>query len=831
MFKHYLTTALRHFKRHKATTAINVACLAAGLLCFLFSLGVINSLEGSDRQHANAALTYVVTTELSHGNGEQIFPTVPNSSLAVAKLLQAGAAEELTTVRASIFGQETSLAAGERKLAIRASFVDPQFTTLFDLDFLAGNARQSLAAPNSVVLTADLARQLFDTVDVIGKTLLVDGAQTVTVTGVIDAPSQPSHMSSTDTNASLYFEALLPFAMHESAIRAREPADIAAIRLNRPMGYTWYHTYVLLPNAEAKSAIDARLASIAKDYSSSDLRLTLSTQHVSAIRTLRLNQLIGTARTGVSVSKLLLVLGGLIVLVASLNYANLAAAQALTRRKEMAVRRAVGAGRRDIILQHLFEAVLITATALSAMLITAALVRPIGSGGLRTVVDILLFGADSLSFWAIVVTIVFAVSAVAGLFPAMGLVRMQPASVLKGDRATRRKNWSANLLVGGQFFAASFLLIAVFIISGQNNLLYRSSSGAYTDPIVAIATNTKTAGVDLERLRIELAKHPEVQAVSATMFPMGIAPNDSAEVYESPDASARRLGVTVQLIDYDFFKTLDIKARAGRVFSRDFGDDVSDAALPRAGNVVIDMAFARRLGYTDPVHAIGKTLYVPGLANGVGAQTKPSHIVGVVADKALFAIRFGSDGIIYQLAPKLTAYPLIRILSSDLRGGLAAVQASWDRVAPGLALRSSLLDEQFDRGLTVFRMVAGIFSLLTMFAIAIATIGLIGMAAHIANRRRHEIGVRKTLGASASRILRMLMTDFAKPIVIANLLAWPLAFAVSRAYLNLFVQRIELTATPFVLSFVVTLIVVWIAVAAPSIRAARVNPASVLRNE
>jgi hypothetical protein len=236
MFKHYLTTALRHFTRHKATTAINIACLSAGLLCFMFALGVVNFLDGSDRHHSNADRTYVVTTQLSRGNGEAIFPAIPNSALSVAKHLQASSTEPLVVARASIFGQETSLAAGDRKRAVATTYVDPEFTTIFDLPFIIGDARTALAAPRSIVLTAELSQQLFGSVDTVGRSLLLDGRETVQVTGVIEAPRQPSHMSTTDRNASLFFQALASMDLHEAAIRDREPADIAAIRFNRPFG-------------------------------------------------------------------------------------------------------------------------------------------------------------------------------------------------------------------------------------------------------------------------------------------------------------------------------------------------------------------------------------------------------------------------------------------------------------------------------------------------------------------------------------------------------------------------------------------------------------------
>ena len=832
MLSHYLSVALRHFARNKLTTAIKVACLTAGLLCLMFSLGAVRYLSASDGFYANAPRTYVVTTEVTPPGMGRRLPITPDSAFSVAKYLRAAVPSSVAVARASKLGEQTSLIVDGHTHAIRASYADPDFTRIFDFDFLAGERGSSLANPRSVVLTEDLARQLYGTTDVLGRTLLVNGKDTVTVTGVMDAPRQPSHMSTGNRSATLNFQALISMDLHEAAISAQETPEVAAIRLNRPSGFAWYHTYVLLPEdgSVSRADVDRSLARIAQEHDDG-AKLVLATSPMTQIRFVQLNRIFDAADTGLSVTTLLYALGILVVFIAALNYANLAAAQAVVRMKEAAMRRVVGATRGDLVLQYLFEAFLLTALSLVMMLAVAGILRLVLTGPLAAAFDILLFGATLPQFWIAACCVVAGVTVLAGLYPALATARVRPALAVKTSRAGRASSWVANVLVALQFFATSFLLIAVFVMSSQNRLIAQTIENLTDDPVLTVTNDLRKAGVDLERLRAELARSPAVIAVSGSMFPMGIAPNDSARVYESPGESARRVGATVQVVDHDFLDALAIEIVAGRAFSREFGNDVSDAARSTAGNVIVDEAMVERMGWASAQAAVGKTLYVPGLANGIGPRPTASTVVGVAQNKPLFVLGSADGGVIYQMAPKLTAYPLVRISRTRLAEGRAALEAAWSRLAPGIALEVLPLDEKFDRGLDVFRLITGVLSGMAVFAICIAVVGLIGMATHMTSRRVHEIGVRKTLGASVVAILRMLLVDFARPVVIANLLAWPLAFVALRIYLSLFVDRTALTPLPFVASFVVTLLVVWLAVAAPAIGAARVRPAGVLRYE
>jgi putative ABC transport system permease protein len=276
-------------------------------------------------------------------------------------------------------------------------------------------------------------------------------------------------------------------------------------------------------------------------------------------------------------------------------------------------------------------------------------------------------------------------------------------------------------------------------------------------------------------------------------------------------------------VDDGFFAAMNIRLLAGRVF-----DPARDA--PDGGThpipIVIDSAFAAQLGYRMPQAAVDQILYMPTDPD----HTVPVTVIGVVEGKPLHFAGMGTSASLYFQ----TAQPqeiLIRLSRNDVSGGLAAVRALWERMAPGQDFRYAFEDQLFQEGYATFGSVGQAFAGIALFAFAISIIGLIGMAAHAASRRRHEIGVRKTLGAGTGRILAMLLKDFSKPVLIANLVAWPLAYVAAGAYLNLFLHRIALTPLPFALSLVISLIAAWASIGFQSWRAARVKPAQVLRYE
>ncbi|RPH59693.1 MAG: FtsX-like permease family protein, partial [Acidobacteria bacterium] len=412
--------------------------------------------------------------------------------------------------------------------------------------------------------------------------------------------------------------------------------------------------------------------------------------------------------------------------------------------------------------------------------------------------------------------------------------RLRPVNALQGGRIRIGLRFAPSLLVFLQFAVASFLLIAVIVMSLQNRELRRSAFGSFGDPIVVITNSIRETGTTNDALQAELLRSPHIKSVSASSFvPWRLAMSPTG-VTRSLDAAATSTRMGDNVVGHNFFSTLEMTVAAGRVFDEHHADDLlptGDASgNARAYNAVVDRAAASRLGWNDPQAAIGQIVYVPWW----NADRPPDQvrIVGVVENKPLALLGpAGLQANIYRLNPTTAHYPVIRISGNDIPGALEAIDTAWRRLAPNVPLNRRFGDELFEQSYQLFDAINKVFAGLAAFAFAISMMGLFGMAIHVTNGRTHEIGIRKTLGASVEQVVSLLLWDFSKPVAVANLIAWPLGFLAMQMYLRLFVQRMTLTVWPFVLSLVVTVLIAWFAVGVHTVRAARRKPAAVLRYE
>jgi putative ABC transport system permease protein len=306
-------------------------------------------------------------------------------------------------------------------------------------------------------------------------------------------------------------------------------------------------------------------------------------------------------------------------------------------------------------------------------------------------------------------------------------------------------------------------------------------------------------------------------------------------VVQSQDATAQRVPVLANRVHHDFFSTLGIPLVAGRMFDREHANDnaLRSAAQSASNpvNIVIDRAFAEQQGWLQPTEAVGKTIYAFD-ADIPSRPAAPRTVIGVVETRPLTVMSpLGATATMYSLVPVEATSPIIRISTMDVSATLKEIESVWDRLAPSVALKMRFADDLRNDSSQMLKLFAVAFSGVAALALAIAVLGLIGMSMSIIGRRQHEIGVRKTLGASVSSIVQLLLTDFSKPVIIANLIAWPMAFVVMQFYLSVFTQQMALSVAPFIVSLVITVLIAWLAVAAQATRAARMNPATVLRNE
>jgi putative ABC transport system permease protein len=820
MFRHYLMTIARNLARSKLVSLMHVAGLSVGIACFMVSFVLIEELRTSDMHFRNSGRIYALTQELWMGRATKpVAPARPIVTAAAAPYLKADFPQlegVARAMRAGGFGSaKMAFSTGDRNLFLYPVLVDPDFLRIFDLPIVAGDGASALASANGAIITAAAARKAFGTTDVVGRRLLFANSVWVTIRAVTSGVPQPSHMGDTDESV-LRFDILMrlvPEAMGQ-------PDWASPVCM----------TYVLLP---ARGALTPEAFSQALT-SFSDRHMPRSVGHsrfavvpVSAIRMSFLDA--AFASTGFSVTASLLLLDALVLIVACFNYANLAAATALRRSREIALRKIVGASRRQLVLQSLMESAVLGLVAFALALILVAVVRPLLHSVLP--VELRLTELGRPIFWLFSAGIVLAAALLAGAYPALVESRLRAAEALRSDSGRGASTKVFRALVAAQFSAAGLLIVMVVVIQTQNRHMMAALPALLANPTIVVTTSTVFMGVNTETLRAELKNSPYIRFV-------GMADNEpwtnmccqAFNLARSPDPSQPQIQAAGNSVAYDYFDAMGSTLLAGRILSREQGDELGQADVwsgRRVINIVVDRRFASRFGWSNPADAVGKVLYRPALWGGVPGTLR---IVGVIESSAPRLTTIESmEANLYLLLPPFAGFTILRIDPHHVREAVAHLDSTWRSVAPHLPLEWRFLDELFGETYATFSMISTIATAIAGFAFALALMGLAGMAIHVTTGRLREVGVRKALGAQPRQIVELLLLDFAKPIVIANVLAWPFAWLGARAYLGMFQSPIGLTPVPFVASIVATVAIVCVAVGGQALRAARVEPAAVLR--
>jgi putative ABC transport system permease protein len=825
VLKHYVVTALRNFWRFRVTTTVNVVGLALGLVCFIATYVFLDGLLKSDMQYPKAARIYAMTQEMWTSPTERMIPAFPQVAAPAAKYLKADFPSLEAVARALTMGA-LAAASDDRKLNLFVAAVDPEFLQIFDMPFVAGNASTTLAAPHSIVLTESAARRLFGTASAVGRRVILQNNVEATVTGVLGPLPEPSHLGDT-ASASLRFDALIPTDL----VRSFQINSIFGVPSDSEpeiWGNDTFFTYVLLPadgSVTAQQFLRGLETFGARHVPKNQLVSVFGAVPISHVALSLMQALFGGGNISVTTSVFLL--DALILAIACLNYANLAVAIATTRAKEIGMRKVLGASRLHLIGQHVMEAALLGLTALLVVLIgVASAIAPLNNS---LGIHLTLSSFANPALWQLVVLLLASVCIIGGAFPAIVLSRVRPVQSLRADSIRAGPRFVPTLLVGIQFVAASFLLVIALLMVNQNHVLQRSGSTDGRDPVVVITNDTGQLRVDFDTLRTELLRHPGIKSVSATLRPPWQPGGWHFMLRRNNAVMTGPITTILDQVAYDFFPTFDIKLLAGRTFDREHGDEYIIGTLygpaPKTPHVILDRSLASQLGWTNPNDAIGKTIdhWLPG-----DAPTYPLQVIGVVENGYPRLIGPNTDSNMYLLSPDDARVPAIRVARNDIKNAIAHMETVWERLAPKAPLGWQFTDELFGQAYATFSRISNVLAGLAGFAFVIALMGLFGMAMHVTSRRRKEIGIRKTLGASAPRVVFMLLRDFARPVVWANLVAWPLAFLAGRVYLNLFVERAPLSAWPFLVSLVVTVLIACLSVGAQALRAAAVRPGQVL---
>jgi putative ABC transport system permease protein len=819
MLRSYLATALRCLAGQKLHSAINVAGLAMGLGSFvLIGLFVRHEL-GYDGFWANADRIYRISRDYYAVDGApNRVPASTNAPVAAALLEDFSEIEQT----ARVFGGRTLLqrdAMAYYENGFR--WADGTLFEIFDLEWLVGDPATALAQPQSIVLTARLATKYFGTEEPLGQTLVFNNSVPLSVTGVVADLPQNTHLS---------FDAL--------ASLNTLPALFGARMLEQWNASTDYHTYFLLRKDASVAAIETRMADfvdrhIAPDASAGSGMTIMNVRDIHN-RSTRDEEWkpAGNLSTVYGFTAIAL----LILAIACINFMNLATARSAKRAKEVGIRKSLGASRRQIIGQFLGESVL---TAVLAMLVAAVAVElllPSYSAFIGTPLQLRYFGADGVAPLLAGVTVL--VGLVAGSYPALYLSAFAPEKVLKGDFVHGRGGATfRNALVIAQFAIAIALLIGTAVIHQQTSFARNLDLGFNKEQIVVLTGSRLTGlGPQWQAMKQQLLTSPEISSVTASHYTPFSWDDNRWTVRPQGASSISR--IQYMAVDYDFFETYEIDVVAGRSFSRDFGADALGGPTAEnaevTGRFIVNESAARLIGWSA-AEAVGQTLEL-ALDPAFGVSL-PMPIVGVVRDTYFESVALPVRPMIYVLTPepvpsvrRLEAAS-IRVADRNLPATLAFIDATWREFVPDQPVTRHFLDQDFEALYHSQERQAEMFTYFSSLAVAVACLGLLGLAWFATERRTKEIGIRKVVGGSVWDVVRLFTGEFSKLVLAANLVAWPAAYFLVQRWLTGFAYRIDLGLLPFVGGALLALLVAGVTVGAVAARAASAKPIKALRYE
>ncbi len=802
MFKNYFISAWRNLAKHKGFSLLNITGLAAALTCFIFIASWIKDELGYDTFNSKADRIVRVVSK-STTPSERFDQAVTGAPLASA--LKTDFPEIENTVR---FEQKGAIVKFNNNQSDEDGVLltDPSFFNVFDYHLSQGNATTALNDPYSIILTKSMAKKYFGNKNPVGKALLIylydstGRGALYTVTGVMpDAP----------INAHFTFNFLVSFKTFETY------APEAAAEWDK----NDYYTYLLLRDKSDIKKVQAKLPSFAKRHTEkymkdANTRLDFSLQPLTSIH-LDSHLRYEISSTGSMQNVYIFATIGLfILLIACINYMNLATARASERAKETGVKKVLGAQKLQLIFQHLGESLTITLLSFSVALLLTYLLQPVFTelSGKK----FLAFQSPGLLLILFAITIVLGI--LSGVYPAFLITAYKPAEVLKSKLASTSAGARLRKsLVVLQFTISIILIAGIFVVNAELSYIQRKDLGYKKDALITIKTNGNTDVIEnFEVFKNAVLSKPFVTGVATSnaILAGGLSNRGVITISGSGD---KITSILYNLkADQNYIDVYEMKMIAGRNF---YANIISDSLA-----YIVNEAAVKSFGWKNAEDAINKPFNTSG---------KEGRVIGVVRD-----FHFNS---LHQQVEPLVIMPRqpgqrfsqisIRISMIDPQKAVKWITDNWNKDFPGALMEYSFMDKKLNDQYLAENRFSKFFFYFSVLSLVIACLGLFGLTAFTVQQRIKEIGIRKVLGASVSNITAMLSADFLKLILISSIIAFPVAWYVMHKWLQDFAYRVNISWWMFAASGAMVLIIAFITVGFQTIRAAIANPVKNLRVE
>ncbi len=813
MLTNYLKIAWRNLLRNKLFSGLNVIGLSVGLACCMLLMLYLQSELSFDRHHRYADDLYLVNSEAETAAGAR--EEFPKLSAPYAEALKQEYPEiaQATRLWVNVIEDKTLLTVEEPGKADHSFYeingyqVDSTFFDVFSYTFLEGDARTSLRDPHSVVLSAQVAHKLFGNAPALDKTVQLGGitglGESFKVTGVYQDESVRSHIDA---------RFFVPLTV----------GWVAGFIRDQPVNYTgnnMYYTYVRLkPNSDAQK-FNQKLSAFMDKYVRKSLQEAGFDKRIflMPVTDLHLYSKIDTIVTATSSTKYLYILASIALftlLIACINFMNLSTARSMKRAAEVGMRKVLGAGKRGLIGQFLGESMVLTLVSLWVAVMLVTLFLPL----FNQLTDKSLQLAELVNPWTVagLLALALVTGLLAGSYPAFYLSVFDPLDVLKGRFVNSASATSLRKgLVVFQFMISIGLVVATVVIHQQMNFLRDQPLGFVQDQQIVIPLH----GNDYPTLRNELLRGSQVSDVAGADYYPGIVNQTDFSLYR-PDQSVNEIqSVKTNRVSPEFMQTMGFELAAGRMFSKDFPGDT-------ANRIVVNEATLRK--FAIPLdEAVGQVLKFD-----FQGSTASFEVVGVLKDFHYEDLHKPIEpyAFVLNLNPWFN-YLVAHVSAADVSSALPFMAKTWKNLIPNEPFEYSFLNEDFQRNYQSDARTSRIVNTFTIISILISCLGLFGLAAFAAQQRTKEIGVRKVLGASVASIVALLSKDFLKLVLIAIVIASPIAWYAMNEWLAGFAYKIEISWWVFALAGGLAVGIALLTVSFQSVKAALMNPVKSLRSE
>jgi len=801
MLKNYLKIAYRNIKRHKGYSFINISGLAIGMACCILILLFIFDELSYDKFHENHDRIYRVTRKWLNEDGV-VSLHLGHVAPPVAPLLANDFPDIIHAVRMLRIGRALIGNGSTFFEESRFFFAEEDIFKVFTFDLTIGDPQTALQDPLTMVITEEAAEKYFGTEDPIGKslTIQVDNQKAdMKVTGIIKPMPHNSHF---------HADFLGSFKTYEAVVGDRELQNWASNN---------YATYLLMPENYDINRLKSRLDPFIDRHMEQGVseRTKLEIQRLTDIHLRSHLDSEIEPNSDITYVYIFSIIAFFILLIACINFMNLATARSAGRAREVGLRKVVGAQRIQLVRQFLSESIITACLSLVIALIIVFLVLPHFNQFVGR--DLSLNMKENVSLFVYLILIAIIVGCASGTYPALFLSAFKPVRVLKGILDQGKKGLSfRTVLVLFQFATCIILIICVGVVSGQLNFIRTRNLGFDQEHVVVLPSSPVMVS-RLEAFKSRLLANSDILGVSAAKrVPSGRLLDSAGAAVLSGETSQPITFRIAQLgVDYDYIPTFKMEMAAGRNFSREMRTDASQA-------FILNETAVRRIGWKSPQEAIGKAF---------GYGQRKGQVIGVVKDFHFESLHQEISPILMMLSSTSLSQISIRISPQNIPQTMAFLKDTWAELRPNYPFSYNFIDENFDQLYKSEENLHRIFRYFAFLSMVIGCLGLFGLASYSAERHTKEIGIRKVLGASAAGLAFLLSKEFTKWVLLANVIAWPAAYLVMSRWLQNFAYRSGISLGIFLLAGGLAWAIAFLTVSYQAIKASLADPIKALKYE